>query len=401
MSNQNFYPAFKLSSTDPYSRYHGTTIVFENPVSKEVFEGIVESNRSESQLYVRIPELNNSTQRVMIDDILAVTKHVDNSKVTLPSFHNKPHSSTKTSEVNAMMEVAMKEFYKNARKEFLFLPDGKPVSSLLNKAKKESKKDKKLKHSDVLNSECLERFNINYNKLMPKAKRHSPFMVMGKLFLPFNFKPEETGFDTDVILYVSIGKESVTVGEDIHICQPKDFFFKGESLALSDIEMLFPNNFDKSASKNYGDRGQGWCIEPYVTASDSPTPYLIVNKSHEGIVVDLWVKDESGEDQCIESTYEFTSELVMAHDVFDKLKGMDISAIDACCKMGITEELYGLDLFIMNGLEMQLFSNELDSPDHPARFEALAQDGGSHLISKELSSNLDDISFEIALSLAS
>ncbi|CAH7411840.1 hypothetical protein VCHA53O466_50263 [Vibrio chagasii] len=382
MSTQNFSKAFTRKSTDPESRYHGTEIIFENPMFNEVFEGVVEGHRSDRQLYVRVKSLRNSIQRVDIEHITAVVKYVDNLMVA-------------TQSIGRDLELSFAEHNKDYRKEFVFLPDGEPAAKLLAETKARSKLDKTKKYMGYLNDACLSRFNASYNKLLPKMKANSPFFYAGKLFLPFELTPQDTGLPCSLTYFVTIGKDAITLGDNIRTCTPKGNFFKGESLALAEVNPLEKETYDV-----------GWVTTPYVTENGNPT-VVIVKRSVNEIRVEVRSQDLPVEESLIDSAFIDLDEAVFPFVEFYKLSKHEKAefALDELREeVGEVQNEFGMSddsytLAHMYGCHLRLSATMEGEDDHSAKYSVTSLDEDFTLTNEALP-KLNDISFHIAYLLS-
>ncbi|MDK9789932.1 hypothetical protein [Vibrio sp. D431a] len=386
----SFYPAFQNNMLgNNLSRYAGTEILFENPWSGEVFEGFVESNRSEEELYVRVPELRDTIQRVYIKNVLAVVKHMDNTK---PTARPLMLNDSKDNNLSFFDFDEAREHRQKTSSHYLFLPDGQPVNKLLKDARRESKSNKELKHSTVLNRECLERFNTSYNKLLPKCKKLSPFMYENTLFLPLVFSAKETNLKNDIVIFASVGKKGVVTGaHDCDINLPNGVFFKGESTGIKDIELL--HSLSKAPKS---DRcNQGWVVQAFVTGKISNPPFLKATKQFDGIYSELSTFTNNSS-----TTHTDTPPVSVINLSIRESSFHGLSASDLCQKLGINHSHDHTKLITLYGLSVELYSNEL-SEEHPPHYIVVFEDGTTLFEFTNMPKDLTDLSFEIALRLAS
>lgn len=230
MATRNFAKNLKLQNPDHQHQFNGTEIVFENRLSKEQFKGTVESHRDNDTLYVRVPILRDSVQRVKIKDILCITKLSD-------SLNTK----------------ASQEFQS---KEFLFLPDGSSFKKLKDDATR-SRKQTGERSNEALERLSKERFNTSYKKLVELSKKSSPFMKDGIVYFPFSLLSDADDLPWPTTYYAVLIGDSLVI-DGVKMLQGVCSFNKGHSLQFGDFECIdvrSSSNVNQSAAK-------GWRVHP-------------------------------------------------------------------------------------------------------------------------------------------
>lgn len=181
-------------------------------------------------------------------------------------------------------------------KKFTFLPNGQPVQSLKNKAKKSFRQGETKSLTDAQNKISKTLFNKAFNKMSDDIEMHTPVIIRSELYAPIimNLKHFDIDQDKAFVYYVKITNSLVAASLDMHL-DIQNYVSDGwiDRLEYKDIE-----------SKEFG---SGWCIRL------SDEFQLFVYATDDGIVVDLF--DQEGE--CAESTYLFYDELIIFYMDYD------------------------------------------------------------------------------------
>ncbi|MDK9789908.1 hypothetical protein [Vibrio sp. D431a] len=138
-------------------------------------------------------------------------------------------------------------------KTFEFLPDGKPLSSILFEAKRLYQSGNAKSKSDALNKLSIERYGISYNKIKPLSKCAAPTLDADVLTLPFEIANIHYCF--------------VLTNDGLHL-SPNTFIKwrdkYGEvdisSIALKDINPIVENT---KKSIKLSDSLIGWKVTPF------------------------------------------------------------------------------------------------------------------------------------------
>lgn len=225
---------------------------------------------------------------------------------------------------------------KNETKKFLYLPNGKPVSTLKNEAKKLKKSGVHGSLSLAQNALSKELFNKSFNKLSEDIEIASPFIDHGVLYLPFEVSLDKYGYEGSFYYFMAVNDKTAALGVDFKINMEEytenDFI---NSLSLSDIEKV-------------NGMFEGWSIN--IPNNDL---MLEVKNTDEGICADLY--NSNGED-CLDTTYIAFEEMYDSLMNHEPLNDKELSDYRAASLFGHTDDSMSV-MIIIGGVHFNLFSS--------------------------------------------
>lgn len=222
----------------------------------------------------------------------------------------------------------------NTKNIFTFFKNGQTVNSIKNEAKKLQKSGKFSTRSSALNSLSKEICGLSFNKAVKIAELASPFELNNRVYFPF---------------FNEGNKMNVVMKKD-HVCITGDFVVNfPDECSLGVVSF---KSFEKTTS--------GWIFEIYSNVKSCPTlilgesdqrfgtkDYSIryffeIKESDDGILVDLWCEEETGEGVeliSLGSNFAYWNEIFEETDDFEKLDfegGNAISDMHAAIQLNHT-----------------------------------------------------------------
>ncbi len=79
-ATNNILSFLKITDSDMLSTLQNTDVTFVNQSTSETFDGTITEHRNTEELYVRVPTLRDSIQRVRIEDVTQINKYVVNGE---------------------------------------------------------------------------------------------------------------------------------------------------------------------------------------------------------------------------------------------------------------------------------------------------------------------------------
>ncbi len=183
------------------------------------------------------------------------------------------------------------------KKHFTFLPNGKPVSSLKNEAKKLHKSGEVKGITAAQNHISKALFNKSFNKLSVELEERSPIVMKKALYLPIVCKTDSFSSLNDgeeFCYYIAIDENQAAgaFGFSVNIHEFVDSEFI-ETLTLKHFEKID----DTITNTN------GWKL----TLNNDH--YLIVKTTCEGIALDIYF-DNGTDVESVDSSWLFWDEMV-------------------------------------------------------------------------------------------
>lgn len=220
---------------------------------------------------------------------------------------------------------------------FTFLPNGKPVSSIKNEARKLHKSGEVKGLANAQNKISKALFNKSFNKLVKDVEEVSPVLTSDYSFLyqdklndailrlPVRITKEDVNnaVDEDFTYYVAMNEMFVAGSIDNRIDISEyvnlDFF---KNLKLENFERL---NFH--TEKNISNNLRGWNI--FIDENH----FIQINKSDECLFIEL-IYFENGSVDTIVSTYVEYDEMVQTYSDYNIIKDEIVSDHQMAFKVG-------------------------------------------------------------------
>jgi len=185
----------------------------------------------------------------------------------------------------------------NKTKNFTFLPNGKPLSTLKNEAKKLKKQSKFKTLSEAQNALSRSLFNKPLNKLSKNLEERSPVVISGILYLPLvvNTKQFECfSEEEEFCYYVAMNDKELGISKDMG-------FYFDNIIYEGFVENLSFSSFEKILTDQ--DVWNGWHIKL------DKEYFIEVKTTDEGVVADLYF-DNGSELDAFRSCYILFEEMV-------------------------------------------------------------------------------------------
>lgn len=223
------------------------------------------------------------------------------------------------------------------KKHFTFLPNGKPVSTLKNEARKLHKSGEVKGLTAAQNHISKALFNKSFNKLSKEIEERSPVVIGDTLYLPLVIKTDKIEYLEDgneFCYYVAMNHEAISPAfgfavsfEDI---TKKDFI---ENLSFQQIEKL----------------EKGWLVRL------DHQHFVTVGTNDEGLVVDLWFED--GDDiDCFNGTWLLYNEMVSVSADYSAIENKNIDDYEAAYLLNHETIDDSSSLFTIGDIECFLYS---------------------------------------------
>ena len=228
-------------------------------------------------------------------------------------------------------------------KNFTFLPNGTPVLSLKNQAKKLVKSKQCKSQSFALNQLSKELFNKPFNKIKNGLEQKSPFIDNNVLYVPLVFNLNRWSADGEFIYYVAITNDKIIAGYDFEI----QF---GQFLLNFDINTLSLKSFEKIDCVN-----NGWFI------SLSENIHASIKVTDEGFECSLFECSLFEHEQdCFESlcsTYLFDNEILELTSDYNAIKDRSLSINEACFKLDLTDNTDHSDFLTIGSVHFNIYAS--------------------------------------------
>lgn len=223
-------------------------------------------------------------------------------------------------------------------KNFTFLPNGTPVATLKNQAKKLVKSKKCKSQSIALNQLSKELFNKPFNKVKNGLEEKSPFIDNNVLYVPLVFNMNRWEESGEFVYYVAITNKKIIAGYEYEV--PFEHF-----LPDFDVNTLSLKSFEKFSETN-----NGWLI------SLTDNLHISVKTTDEGFECSLF---ESYNDsfESLGSTYLFDDEILELSTDYHEIKDLAISDNEACFKLNLMNDMDRSDFLTIGSVHFNLYSS--------------------------------------------
>lgn len=240
----------------------------------------------------------------------------------------------------------------NTKTNFTFLPNGKPVSSLKNEAKKLHKSGEVKGLSNAQNKISKALFNKSFNKLSKDVEELSPMLNTindeSILYIPIRITKEDVCNEvSEDFTYYFVMNNKMIAGSsehnlDIEEYIPNDFL---NNLKFKNFERL---NFN--CEKNSINNLRGWNI--YIDENH----FIQVNKSDECIFFEVFYQ-ENDSLHSICSNYISYDEIIYVSSDYDHWKDQNISDYEMSCLLQHDSEMEKSHLYSIGGIDVILYGN--------------------------------------------
>lgn len=238
-------------------------------------------------------------------------------------------------------KLIFEEITMQNKKHFTFLPNGKPVSTLKNEARKLHKSGEVKGLTAAQNHISKALFNKSFNKLVPELEERSPVVIGDTLFLPLVIKTDEIDYlekGNDFCYYVTMNNEAISPAFGFavpfdHLVQ-EDFI---ENLSFHQIEKLNEDN------------NNGWLVRL------TDNHFVTVKTGDEGINVDLWFEDEEQSD-VLNGTWLLYNEMVSVSTDYSSIENKEIDDYEAAYLLAHDTIDDHSPLFTIGDIECSLYS---------------------------------------------
>lgn len=218
----------------------------------------------------------------------------------------------------------------NTNQTFLFLPNGKPLSTINNEARRESKNNKTENLSFFKNKISKALFNISYNKLVNGMEENSPKIIDNILYVPVTIDLRHYDQVGEFNYYVAVSDQLVALNIDSNfLLNIKTPFI--EKLNFSDFEKI----------------DNGW----HVKLPESS--FLEIKIADEGLVVDYYI--DNGE-ECVDTRYIGFEEIFDDFGNFDYINNKALNDNQTAFDMRHDEDSRTV-LFSLGGACFNIFSS--------------------------------------------